>query len=122
MIERGTLKDKILEVADGTKTMAQIAVLLGTSVNSVNGCVQRYGLHKHIKRKTRYGFLPEPNDRPDGLEVLAFHRGRWRHVKWSPAHGWSLGYGGLFILDGNRAFAPLPPKPKDAEDFYTYKE
>lgn len=67
--------------------------------------------------------LPDPDDRPDGMEVLAFHRGRWRHVVWSDTHkGWSLGYAAPFIIDADRAFAPLPPKPDNAPGFYDFKE
>lgn len=66
--------------------------------------------------------LPEPDARPEGLEVLAFHRGRWRHVRWSPMHGWSLGYAKGFIRDANRAFAPLPEKPENACGFYDWEE
>lgn len=69
-------------------------------------------------------FTPPPIDqREDGLEVLAFHRGRWRHVRWNQAHeGWSLGYGQPFIRDHDRAFAPLPPKPDGAPGFYDFRE
>ena len=66
--------------------------------------------------------LPEPEDREDGLEVLAFHRGRWRHVIWKVDHGWHLGYGGAFIRDGYREFAPLPEKPEGAPGFYDFRE
>lgn len=63
---------------------------------------------------------PEIEDREDGLELLAFHRGKWRHVKWSEGHnGWILGYGGTFIND-DREFAPLPPKPANADDFFDW--
>jgi hypothetical protein len=65
---------------------------------------------------------PPPEDRPDGLEVLAFHRGKWTHVKWNARYGWSLGYGGPFIHDGDRAFAPLPPVPDVPDNgFYDWK-
>ena len=50
------------------------------------------------------------SEREDGVECLAFHRGKWVHVKWSTGHkGWSLGHGKAFILDGtDRPFAALP--------------
>lgn len=68
-----------------------------------------------------FAALPEPDERPDGMEILAFHRGKWTHVKWSVEHkSWHLGYGGAFIRDGSRAFAPLPPKPEGAAEFYDY--
>ena len=66
--------------------------------------------------------LPTPEDREDGLEALAFHRGKWTHVKWSHSQkGWSLGYAMGFIRDFDRAFAPLPQKPPKAGDFYDWK-
>lgn len=66
--------------------------------------------------------LPPPDAREDGLEVLAFHRGKWTHVRWVAAHGsWILGYGGAFIEDGGRAFAPLPEKPEGADGFYDWR-
>jgi hypothetical protein len=65
--------------------------------------------------------LPPISEREDGMEVLAFHRGKWVHVKWSQEHSsWHLGYGAPFIRDGSRAFAPLPQKPEGAEEFYDY--
>lgn len=74
-------------------------------------------------RKKEESKIPAPKDRPDGLEALAFHRGRWRHVKWLADHQlWILGYGGEMILDMDRALAPLPPKPCDAPGFYDFKE
>ena len=67
--------------------------------------------------------LPKKEDREDGLEVLAFHRGKWRHVKWSADHKrWVLYYGGPFIDDGDREFAELPVKPKDADAFFDWRE
>jgi hypothetical protein len=66
---------------------------------------------------------PSEENRPDGLEVLAFHRGKWVHVKWSATHrGWSLGYGGALIKDEGRQFFPLPPKPDGALGFYDYRK
>lgn len=66
--------------------------------------------------------LPKVEDRRDGMEVLAFHRGKWTHVRWCESHGqFILGYGGAFIHEGSRAFAQLPAKPEGAEDFYTYR-
>lgn len=66
--------------------------------------------------------LPAPADREDGLEILAFHRGKWTHVKWSATHkGWLLGYGGALIQDANRVFAPLPDKPADAAGFFDFR-
>ena len=56
------------------------------------------------------------------MELLAFHRGKWTHVKWVAEQArWHLGYGEPFIADGNRAFAPLPSKPAGEEDtFYAW--
>ena len=69
-----------------------------------------------------HSWLPEPDARPEGLEVLAFHRGKWTHVRWSTTHkGWSLGYGMPFIQDGNRPFAQLPPKPTPHDGFFDWK-
>lgn len=66
--------------------------------------------------------LPAPEDRENGLEVLAFHRGKWTHVRWAASHGqFILGYGGPFIQEADRAFAPLPPKPEGADGFYDWK-
>ena len=64
--------------------------------------------------------LPTHEDRPDGFRCLAFHRGKWRDVCWSVDHQrFSLGYGGAFILEGDRQFAQLPPIPADdAWGFY----
>jgi hypothetical protein len=68
---------------------------------------------------------PAMQDREDGLEVLAFHRGKWRHVRWNDEHkGWHLHWGGPFLSiqhDEEIHFAPLPPKPEDAEGFYDWK-
>jgi len=63
-----------------------------------------------------------PAERPDGFECLAFHRGKWRHVKWQ-GHlpGWSLGYGSAFIMDGDRAFAPLPENTPE-HDFFAWRD
>jgi hypothetical protein len=120
------LRERILEIADGTKTIADLATALGTTRGSVNGCVQRYKLHSYIKLRKKGGepFVPPPiAEREDGLELLAFHRGRWRHVKWMlGSERWSLGYGGPFILDAGRAFAPLPMKPDNAGGFYDFEE
>lgn len=66
--------------------------------------------------------LPPPEEREDGFECLAFHRGKWEHVKWVASYGqFILGYGGAFIRDGDRAFAPLPPKPEGADGFFDWK-
>lgn len=66
---------------------------------------------------------PAPEDREDGMEVLAFHRGRWRHVSWSTQHqGWLLGYGGALFRDADRPFAPLPEKPEGAPGFFDFQE
>lgn len=63
---------------------------------------------------------PAPADREDGLELLAWHRGKWVHVKWSADwQMWSQGYGGPFVEDGTRQFAPLPTKPQD-NTFWDY--
>lgn len=67
-------------------------------------------------------WLPEPSSRPEGLEVLAFHRGKWTHVRWSTNHkGWSLGHGMPFIQDGERPFAQLPPKPEPCGGFFDWR-
>jgi len=60
-----------------------------------------------------------PELRETGFECLAFHRGKWRHVCWSP-HGWSLGYGKPMMIDANaRSFAELPSLPEGFEtNFY----
>lgn len=67
----------------------------------------------------------EPNLRTDGFECLAFHRGKWVHVKWCAYYqDWSLGRGQPFIEDGNRAFAHLPdntPSRKAPNGFYDWK-
>lgn len=66
--------------------------------------------------------LPPADERPDGLEVLAFHRGKWTHVRWVAEYGsFITGYGGPFIVEGTRAFAPIPPKPDGADDFFAYR-
>lgn len=66
--------------------------------------------------------VPSPDEREDGLEVLAFHRGKWRHVRWvAEQKRWILGYGGEFIEDAGRAFAPLPQKPEGADGFYDWR-
>lgn len=69
-------------------------------------------------------WLPEPSCRPDGFEALLFHRGKWRHMRWSEDHeAWSLGYGKGFVVDtSDRAYAPLPPKPEGADGFYDWKD
>jgi hypothetical protein len=65
--------------------------------------------------------VPGPDERENGLEALIFHRGRWRHVKWSAERRmWCLGWGGPFVWDGGRAIRALPPKPDGAEGFYDY--
>lgn len=65
--------------------------------------------------------LPPKEDRPDGMEVLAFYRGKWTHVKWSKEkQQFHLGYGQPFILDGDRAWAELPQKPENADGFYDW--
>jgi len=63
---------------------------------------------------------PSLQVREDGYECLTFHRGKWTHVRWTN-HGWSLGYGGPFITELDRKFAPLPPKPDGADGFYDWK-
>lgn len=65
-------------------------------------------------------FTPPPiEDRQDGLELLAIHRGKWMHVRWVKEHdGWSLGYGAAFIRDGSRQFAPLPDSNEADLSFY----
>jgi hypothetical protein len=65
-----------------------------------------------------------PSDREDGVECLAFHRGKWVHVKWSQTHnGWSLGYGKAFLgpWGVERPFAPLPSRPDVLTDFFGWK-
>lgn len=61
----------------------------------------------------------------DGFECLAFHRGRWRHVKWiADQNAFSLGYGRAFIVHtiGERVWCPLPPKPTEADGFFDWKD
>lgn len=60
-----------------------------------------------------------PDQRPDGVEVLAYYRGKWRHVKWAvaPRQG-HLGYGKAFIYDGTCAFVLFPPKPGNEDALY----
>lgn len=66
--------------------------------------------------------LPEPEAREDGLEALAFHRGKWTHVKWVASYGgWSLGYGRPYIKDMGRSFAPLPAKPESSDGFFDFR-
>jgi len=61
-------------------------------------------------------FPPEGDVRPDGFECLAWHRGRWRHVKWTSTHRmWMFGYGSAGFMDLGRAFAPLPWNTPDAD-------
>lgn len=65
--------------------------------------------------------LPPKKERVSSLEVLMFYMGRWVHVRWSTkAQCWITGKGGEMLSDGGRAFAPLPPKPEGAVDFYTF--
>ncbi len=47
-IERGKLKAAVLHYADGTRTVAEIAALIGTTKESVNGCVQRFRLQDRV--------------------------------------------------------------------------
>lgn len=66
--------------------------------------------------------LPPADQRPDGLEVLAFHRGKWTHVKWTVSHrAFITGYGGPFIMEAGRKFAPIPEKPDGADGFFDYR-
>lgn len=68
--------------------------------------------------------IPEPDDREDGFECLAFHRGKWTHVKWDGRH-FILGYGAPFILERSdpTAYAPLPPHPdsEEPDQFFKWK-
>jgi hypothetical protein len=59
----------------------------------------------------------------DGEEVLTFYRGKWTHVKWSEVHmRWHLGHGCPFLVNlPDRVFAPLPPKPENADGFYDWR-
>jgi len=66
------------------------------------------------------------NKREIGYECLAFHRGKWVHVKWSQ-YGWSLGYGKAFMSEGlNRLFSELPENTptnrSEADSFYGWKK
>lgn len=67
-----------------------------------------------------------PEERTDGFECLAFHRGKWRHVKWSSDHkGWHLGYAGPFMADVDRPFTHIPentPERIGTDTFYGWKE
>lgn len=49
-LERGRLKAAVIRLADGTRTVAEIAAQLGTSTASVNGTVQRLRLHGRVMR------------------------------------------------------------------------
>ena len=62
-----------------------------------------------------------PEDRDDGYECIALHRGKWRHVKWNADNkGWSLGYAQPFMADVDRPFIEIP---KGVEtDFYGWRE
>jgi hypothetical protein len=62
---------------------------------------------------------PPEGERPEGYECMAFHRGKWRHVKWS-GRAWSLGYGKPNLRDGDRPFAPKPPTPDGLDKFYDW--
>ena len=63
-----------------------------------------------------------PINRADGYECLAWHRGKWTHVKWSAEHKrWHLGYAGPYIMTLGRMFAPLPTPPAEGT-FYDDKE
>ena len=54
------------------------------------------------------GILNEPKWRDDGFEALAFHRGKWVHVKWSKDHNaWSLGLWPGFHSGRGSSAAPL---------------
>ena len=96
---------------------------VGQDIEAVDGIID---MHKLVTAVLEVAVdapmeMPKPEDRPNGLEVLAFHRGKWTHVRWSEAHQmWSLGRGAAMIHDADRAFAPLPQKPDGAEDFGAY--
>lgn len=47
-IERGKLKAAVFALADGTRTVAEIAIQIGTTKESVNGCIQRFGLQDRV--------------------------------------------------------------------------
>lgn len=67
---------------------------------------------------------PDFDNLEDGFECLLFHRGKWRHVKWNATHGqFGLGYAkGLIANHRGRAWAKLPPKPKNADGFFDWKD
>lgn len=67
--------------------------------------------------------LPPIDERTDDLELLTFHRGKWVHVKWSTEHkAFSLGRGSPFISELGRLFLEIPPKPADADRFYSWRK
>ena len=67
-------------------------------------------------------FLKQISDPEDGFECMIFHRGKWRHVRWSKTHrGWHLGYGAPFVpVQETLILAPLPNQ-KIKTDFYGWK-
>jgi hypothetical protein len=61
------------------------------------------------------------SERVIGVECLAFHRGKWVHVRWSD-YGWSLGAGKAFLPGwASRPFAPLPIHASATPDFYGWE-
>lgn len=67
-------------------------------------------------------FTPEMKD---GEEVLIFHRGKWRHVKFSEGvGGWMLAYGGAMVRDAElrRDYAQLPEKPANCDAFCDWRD
>lgn len=49
----GELKAAVLRLADGNRTVAEIAREIGTSKASVNGCIQRHGLQDLVLKAGR---------------------------------------------------------------------
>lgn len=87
--------------------------------NATNETVEELaeGLVKEFK--TNRWQPPPISEREDGFRCLAFHRGAWRDVVWAKAHeAWMFGYASPMIRDAGRVFAPLPPLPENAGDFW----
>ena len=66
-IKHGTLKPRVFELADGTRTVAEIAEIIGTSYGSVNGVVQLLKLHDKVRR----GIRRQPTTLTLALSLLA---------------------------------------------------
>lgn len=69
-------------------------------------------------------WVPDFDNLKDGFECLVFHRGKWRHVRWSTGHsGFMFRYAGsMLAVVTDRAWAQLPPKPEGADKFFDWKD